>query len=163
VPWFAGPDSEGIYFYSEEMENLYTQQNVYFLHGESFRSHDPRFKGKVAAFGKRAARFPEILHLETDRYPLTALFDDPESDYWLWDYIVAGDPGKTYSAELPVDADEPAMLTIHLLGATNTTAQPDHHVTVSINGYPAGEPSGKARFLSTWSLPSPPESSPGCQ
>jgi hypothetical protein len=83
--------------------------------------------------------FRETLHFEEDHWPVLGLFSDPETDYWLWDFIFASDPymgSKTFYLRVHSVADEgSASLTVFLKGATNT----DHHVVVSLNGKEIGE------------------------
>jgi hypothetical protein len=84
--------------------------------------------------------FVETLHIERDRYPLTALFTDPQADFWLWDYVEGGDEsGRTFDFNVPgVAGMGEVSLTLYFKGATSTANDPDHAATVYLNGSPIG-------------------------
>ncbi len=78
------------------------------------------------------------MHIEKDRCTLTALFNNPHDDYWLWDYIVSGDQSKQFSFFLHgVSPAGNPSLTVNLQGATATP----HHDKVKLNGTEIGESS----------------------
>ena len=58
----------------------------------------------------------------------------------MWDYIQGGQAGREFTLPSPGAAESgTAMLTVNLKGATDTPANPDHHVKVKLNGTPVGE------------------------
>ena len=88
-------------------------------------------------------RFNERVDAGEDRIPLTHLFDDPDDDYWMWDYRVGGftladcttipKPPACNFNSLPLpsygrDVAGTATLKVDLHGGTNTP----HRATVSI-------------------------------
>lgn len=137
--YLVADNNAGIYFYGVGIESLYTDKNVYRLE-----------KGKATLMESISGRSPvpasvvqtffDTVHYEEDLWTATGLFTDPESDYWLWDYIVADDPDWG-SISIDIHAggvagvSGSAILTVNLVGATNT----DHHVSVSMNGTEIGE------------------------
>ncbi len=71
------------------------------------------------SFEKNATYFPTLLDAK---------------DFWLWDWGIA--LGKTvnypFSLASVVTTGAPARLTVHLQGGSDTTADPDHHLRISI-------------------------------
>jgi hypothetical protein len=145
VAWLAAAGNVGIYFYGEAIDSIYTNGNVYTItQGKAGAGLTMQVvKGKGPYPGSGNETFTETIHVEEEHWPATALFDDPQADYWLWDYIIAGDPdfgskGFTLAASGVAGAGT-ANLTVHLLGLTDTDSAPDHHVKVSLNGEKIGE------------------------
>ena len=145
VAWLAAIGNAGIFFYGEAIDNIYTKKNIYWIE-----------KGKrreglemVVVNGKRPhptidyGSFYETVHSEENRFALPALFDDPQSDYWAWGYIIADYPG--YSSEIfplvtyGVAETGTASLMVHLQGSSDTESAQDHHVVVTLNGTRIGE------------------------
>jgi hypothetical protein len=87
--------------------------------------------------------FERKVHFEQDKIAAVygRYFSDPESSFWTWDYLIAGQGVKTF----PFRADgvarngRDATLTVRLTGATDTNANPDHHAIVRVNGRMVGE------------------------
>ena len=142
VAYLSSSDNSGIYFYGEGIDSIYTRENIYWLEkGSGLQMEIITGTGPDPSIGGET--FTETLHFEEDHWAATALFDDPQSDYWLWDYIVAGDSGlgsKTFNikANGVASSSESATLSVHLQGDTNTSADPDHHVVISLNGTKIG-------------------------
>jgi hypothetical protein len=138
VAYLPSLDNSGIYFYGEGIDSIYTKDNIYWLEKnrglivEIIEGTGPDPAGADETFS-------ETIHSEEDHWATTALFDDPHDDFWLWDYIVAGNStlgNKTFTIKasgVAVSTDS-AKLTVHLKGGTDTSANPDHHVVVSLNG-----------------------------
>ncbi len=142
VAYAAVKGNTGIYFYGQGSESIYTRENIYWLRGgRGKRAQLVRGAAPVPVNGTQT--FTETVHTEQDRYPATALFTDPQADYWLWDYVISGDPcleRKTFDLRAGgADAAGTATLTVYLQGATDSQASPDHHAVVSVNGAPIGE------------------------
>ncbi|ABK19673.1 C25 family cysteine peptidase [Syntrophobacter fumaroxidans] len=142
VATMAGADGESLYFYGEGIRSIYTDVNVYFLKvgaGLPMRSLPAR---RIASIPPRTV-FTDRLHAEQDVRLFTSLFHDPESDFWLWEYLVAGDP-SLQAASFAVKADGAAgggTLTVNLRGITETGVHNEHHAIVKLNGTILGEDS----------------------
>jgi hypothetical protein len=144
VAWLAAEGSVGIYFYGEAIDSIYTNENIYWLEkgkkGEGLAMDVVEGEGPYPASGFET--FTETIHVEEDHSALTALFDDPQVDYWMWDYINAGSIYKTktfnFSANGVAGADT-VSLKVYLKGATDTESVPDHRVEVFLNGTWVGE------------------------
>ncbi|MDQ7786114.1 MAG: C25 family cysteine peptidase [Thermodesulfovibrionales bacterium] len=139
VPYLIADDKSGIYFYGQELNNVYTDKNVYWLEKRT-GTQMPIISGTGPVPAADNKTFFDTIHYEEDWWAATGLFTDPDSDYWLWDYVFADDPVfgtvnfPTEVRDIASSAQE-ATLTVNLFGATLT----DHHVLVSINGTPVGE------------------------
>lgn len=134
--------TSGILFYAEAPDGIYASENIYWLS-----------MGKGSAMAVRqqaplvdptgAETFKRTVRAETNRYAATTIFTDPETDYWVWDYLIAGTAGqdrKTYPLASPgLAADETAILTVRLVGGSESAADPDHHVLITLNGTVVGE------------------------
>lgn len=139
VSWLPAKENSGLYFYGEKCDSIYTDKNIYWLTPGRGRRMQFSYGGSPMP-GSGNETFPESLHIEEDHYALTALFSDPEGDFWLWDFIKGDEPGKTFSFSVPGPVSYgSAYLTIELKGATDTAAAADHHAKVSLNGTYLGE------------------------
>ncbi len=136
VAWHASADNGALQFYGQAPRSSYTRDNVYWLS----RARGERMvavpdSGAVAVSG---ASFAAIRTFEQDRLAATAITTDPDSDYWYWDYLVAGDAGmghKSYDIELPgVAPGSRASITVYLRGANDPGEGDDHRVEVILNG-----------------------------
>jgi hypothetical protein len=137
--YIPAPGNSGIYFYGEDIQSQYTDENIYWLEKGKGSSMAAVYGGMPPS-ASGSETFIDTLHIEEDHYALTALFDDPGDDFWMWDYILASQAGKEFKIYTPgAAASGTASLTIHLKGATDTSANPDHHVKVKLNGTPIGE------------------------
>jgi hypothetical protein len=145
VAWVAAEGNVGLYFYGEAIDSIYTNENIYWLEkgkkGEGLAIDVVKGAGPAPASDYET--FTETIHVEEDHFAPAALFDDPQADYWLWDFVIAGYPGLD-SKSFPLAASGvaetgTASLTIHLQGATDTESPRDHHVTVTLNGASIGE------------------------
>jgi uncharacterized repeat protein (TIGR01451 family)/fimbrial isopeptide formation D2 family protein len=156
VAYLPADGNAGIYFYGEGIDSLYTRDNIYWLTiGRG--NHIPQVNGQKPDPASAEGVFTDHLHLEEDRMPITALFNNPQDDYWAWDYIYSGYPGmSTRTVKLTIPGPAPAgeaKLLIRLKGGTNTAASPDHHVVVRLNGTQIGEGYWEGTSLYELALP----------
>ena len=125
----------GLYFYGRASESVYTRENVYWLEpgqGLAMQVVD----GVRPPPAPPGQFFPDTLHFEQNNYALTALFTEPESDFWLWDYLAPPwIAERVFELNVPAPAANsaaPAELTLHLKGATDAPAEPDHETSLRI-------------------------------
>ena len=137
VPWLPDGLGTGIYFYAEPVGSVFTDENAYWISVAAGQTMGARAS---APTGLLASSFTETVHQEQDQYPMLASFQDPQADFWAWDYLFAGYDGlddKTFTIRADgVAGTGDTSLTVHLLGGT---AGGDHHVEVFLNGQPVGE------------------------
>ena len=139
VAYLQAPDYSAIYFYGRALDSIYAANNVYWLTlGKGVVMTTARGGGRNAA---GAATFVANVHFEQDVLDFPGVFTDPESDFWLWDYLAADDPDYD-SKTIEVDAPEAVRgvgLSVSLLGLTATGQANEHHVQVSLNGTVLGD------------------------
>lgn len=140
VPYLPAAGGVGLYFHAEPLESIYSGENVYWLSsgkGSTVGAAAPGTPGPQPAF------FAESLHVEEQHYQLPASFDDPEADFWCWDYVFAGYPGldaKNFTVRAPAVAGVgSATLRVRLIGGSDTGAPLDHHAVIRWNGVQVGE------------------------
>ncbi len=144
VAWHPDVDllgAHGLYFYGEALSSLYTRDNVYRL--ELTRGLLMNTAQTAAPTGTAPTAFAAALHAEQDLLPATALAVDPDSDYWFWDFVSAGDPtfgSKSFTLDAPgATAGGSASLTVHLKGASNSGVAAEHHPSIALNGTALGD------------------------
>ncbi|HEC11923.1 MAG TPA: hypothetical protein ENI80_01510 [Acidiferrobacteraceae bacterium] len=141
VAYIKGRGNNGLYFYAEAIESNFTDENVYWLsrgkgkqvHSRKGRKTDPAFAGQS---------FLSRVRAEQDMVPVTVTATDPIGDFWHWDVIVAGAPGKVFNiqaSELASKTDA-VTLDVNLQGYSNDTkVELDHHIEVHVNGQRVGD------------------------
>ena len=141
LPDAAGKKTaNGLYFYGQAIDSLYSAENAYRLVFGKGLLMTPE---PVTTAGAAAASFANAAHLEQNAFPATVLPLDPESDYWFWDFVQAGDPtfgSKTFAFDaVGLATPGAASLTVNLQGATAAGVAGEHHATVTLNGTALGE------------------------
>ena len=144
IAWMPSANNEGIYFYGQGIDDLFTNLNVYWVSRHK-GSHMPKFMGCEFIIGENTATsFTDTIQMEEDNYALITLFDDPLDDYWMWEYLVAGSSAlgiRTYTFETPGPANvlSDAKVKVYLKGASSASSGLDHHVEVYVNDTYVGE------------------------
>lgn len=139
--------SSGVYFFAENVDSIYTANNIYWLDMSQKLTIGAKSTEKSAPVNEvpvpvNNQTYIETVHAEKDNWALTALFDNPETDYWLWDYVFAGYGATTFPVATPgLAADGQAEMTIYFNGATESPAIRDHHAIIRVNGNSVGEAS----------------------
>jgi hypothetical protein len=134
--------SDGLLFYGEGIESIYTRDNVYWLRQGSGLRMGSVVGGTPSPAPEQS--FQDARHTEQDRLAATIVSSDPESDYWYWDYLSGGDPThgrKSFPvlAEGLASGGGAASLRVGLHGATSTGVANEHHVVLRLNGVSVGE------------------------
>jgi hypothetical protein len=139
IAWLADANGNGLFFYNEGQETVYSDKNIYFLERGRGQAMETVGGGNAGpADGNQT--FTETLHFEDNRFPLLISSMDPLGDIWFWDYVVAGSSPKLFPVEMHgVGGSGRATLKVTLQGATNTAAKKDHHAIVMLNGRQVGE------------------------
>ena len=140
VNYVVAGTGSGFYFYGEAEESIYTDENVYWLgFGSSQRPANQGGGSPAAAEGSYRGR----AEAEENRMAVPALFEDPEADMWMWEYVVGGDRtlGKRSFGLRTAGAvsEGSAELKVKLQGYTKTGVEGEHHVRVRVNGTEVGE------------------------
>jgi hypothetical protein len=139
----AASSAQGLFFYGEAPDSLYTDTGVYRLQQGSGRLMQAVTAGPAAPAA--GGSFPATLHAEKDLFAATVLPLDPDSDYWFWDFLQGNDPASGQKS-FPLDVSGAiggagGTLTVHLQGATASGVAGEHRVQVALNGTALGETS----------------------
>jgi hypothetical protein len=142
VAWLPVAE-QGIVFYGEGIDSIYTRDNVYWLRRGGGRVIE-RIRGQEPLPGSGFETFGETVHHEQERLAATVIPLDPESDYWFWDGVSAGHATlgrRSFSLQAAGlgTTGGPAALTVNLQGATASGVANEHHVKVRLNGTALGE------------------------
>ena len=155
VAYLQAADNSSLYFFGEAIDSIYTSANVYWLSLQ---------KGTIMSAGSRivpsgvsANDFVDSVHVEQNLFSYTDGFHDPEADFWLWNYLFAGDAGYD-SQTIDVDAPgaiEGQTLTVSLMGMTTMPRVNEHHAEVRLNGTLLGDTwwSGMAAHTAEFAIP----------
>jgi hypothetical protein len=156
----SGKTMQGLFFYGEALDGIFAQGSVYRLRrGKGLLMATRTVTPALVKNAGPDGAFPEILHVEQDTFPATVIDLDPDSDYWFWEFLVAGDGTyghHTFTVEAPGLAAGEAALTVDLQGATDSGAgSAEHHALISLNGTFLGETSwqGIAAQSATFDIP----------
>lgn len=140
VAWMPSVENGGIYFYAEKLaEKKYTDNNIYWVTKKKGTQMALVENPGELSILENQQSFTKTIHVEKDMWPATAIFDDPDSDYWLWEFVYAGYPGwhtRTFNFQAPDVSDEPVLceLKVHLKGASIAGIGLDHHAQIYLNG-----------------------------
>ncbi len=155
VSYVPDTDGGGFSFYAETLKNNYTAQNVYLL--KPGANVPPALvSGADTNTTPAGGWYLAEADLEQDLLAVPTLVQDPNQDFWMWQWLVAG-LTMFNIATVPVAVDHPsagnqtAYLILHLLGGSETT----HEVQVSLNGTVIGADtwSGRTAHTTTLSFP----------
>jgi len=128
----------GVLFYGQASTSIYSRDNVYWLSAGRGVLMRTASGGNPTSTGSPSAAFANTVHSEQEAFAATTVPANPDSDYWYWDYLIAGDPAsgsKSFTATAPNVTTGGGSVTVHLAGAL--AAQ--NHVQVSLNGTPLGD------------------------
>ena len=142
VAYVPAEDMSGLFFYGQGIDSIYTAENIYWLsRGEGLQMASMEGPGPAP---DGYSIFSETIHAEQDKTVAPALASGPASDYWFWDYVIAGNPSlgrKLFDLQVfgIAESSSVATLTTSLHGSTATGATDEHHVSISLNGTVIGE------------------------
>lgn len=141
----VGGDSSGVFgpgsfveFYGEALSTLYTRTNVYRLEADASSARRPK-ESRRSARKAPLKSYQATVEVERD---LAYSFAAPNGDPWYEARILAYDKPvtKTFEFEVTELLHRPAVLELDLWGVTDwTDRNPDHHISVSVNGYPVAD------------------------
>ncbi len=142
VAWAPEEGGAGLYFFGEPIDSIYTLDNIYWAEVEIGATMEPVFGEPPPPL--LGGSFEESLHFEEESIPITALIDDPEGDFWMWDLLIPND--ATYGTRTfgfpspaPAETERMAELVIHLQGAVESEVPLNHHARFRLNGKVVGE------------------------
>lgn len=138
IAWLPDAGSTGLYFYGQTVNTNFTDENIYWL-GKNSGLAMKTWSGKQPDAISADGFYTETVHMEKDEYAMPFLFHNANTDYWLWDYVLAPYAGMdtrsfTVTASAPVVTSYGAKLKIRLAGASDTDAPLDHRAEIYFNG-----------------------------
>jgi hypothetical protein len=146
IAWMPAGGLSGILFYGQAIDSIYTRDNIYWLRlgpGIQMRNEAGTPPSPTAAMS-----FRDTSHAEHEVFPATVVATDPESDYWFWGSLIAGDPisgSQTFAVDAPDIAYTPggtfggtAHLRVNLFGASSTGMTGEHQAAIFLNGTQIG-------------------------
>ncbi|MDP9121567.1 MAG: C25 family cysteine peptidase, partial [Acidobacteriota bacterium] len=153
IAWTAD-GSGGVLFYGQAVHSLYTLDNVYWLYLGNGAQMGKAAGGTPPSAASPGAGFTSTSHAEQETFAATVVPADPSSDYWYWDYLIAGDPSagtKAFPLVIPNVNARGGELTVHLKGATDS----QHHLQIRLDGVALGEASwsGIADHSASFAVP----------
>lgn len=148
---FTVDGAGGMLFYGQAPTGIYSPDNVYWLtkgHGIMMGSVAG---GNPSTTGSPTASFASSVQSAQQDFAATTVPANPDSNYWYWDFLIAGDPtngAKSFTVAAPNAAAGAGSLTVQLAGAVMA----QNHVQVSLNGTPVGDTtwSGAVPHLATF-------------
>ncbi|RMG06134.1 MAG: hypothetical protein D6726_00015, partial [Nitrospirae bacterium] len=148
VGYLPATNFDGILFFGDGIDSIFTDSNIYNLSkGKPVRIRKGRIRNRNR--NNPIATFRSTVHAEKNLIPATGLYHDPESDFFLWDYLFAGQAGldeKSFTIQTPAPAENgSSLITIRFMGATEAADGDDHLARVSINGQEIGSISWKGK------------------
>lgn len=150
VAWQAAAKDQGLLFYGEASRSIYDPENVYVVQqGAGTRMAKTQVLAKGAP---GAAGFPATVTAEENRFAGTLMAKDPEEDFWFWSsfmnggaacgtgtkFLGCGSRAFTLLAPEAIRTGT-ARLRLWLRGVSALPPNPDHLISVSVNGTPVGD------------------------
>lgn len=140
VAWLAESAGDGLLFYGEALDSRWSADNVYKLRRGPGLLMERRDGGRPDA-AQGALHFPHAETYEDNLFAPTAVIDDPDVDYWFWDFVFSADTTyetATFTIMVPeVAAAGEAALAVRV-HAVRETGSGSHDLAVRLNGVPLG-------------------------
>ncbi len=146
IAWMSSPAGDGIYFYAEAIDSIYTDENVYSL--EFGAAKEMAFRESENEPPEEHGNFFETRHFEEEGpYPLTSVMTDPDGDFWFWDYVFVNDEYGIDKNTISVDFQSPgrssgqyqASISLQFQAeSTDKDIPMEHQVEIRINGVTVG-------------------------
>lgn len=147
IGWHATPAGDGVLFYGEGLDSLFTRFNVYVF--EADRGPElptVRLAGKTPD-AEPGGSFFTSQHFEEDVLARPVVASSPFEDYWFWTGLITGHPTLgTWSAPFDLDgplgaaapAGEDGVLRLRFRGQTTDLSGIDQRAEVLLNGASLG-------------------------
>ncbi len=140
APWYWDEAEDAFLFPAARYETFYTDRNAYLFHlgdqkGQAWEMQ--WIDGTPAAPASGPRPFPAHLHFEEEpdlRYSTWTVAQEPDADYWFWDYLYGGYKDRL---EIPLQIPYPAEagtanIRVTLRGFTDLIEGPDHQVLAEL-------------------------------
>ncbi|HEY8020138.1 MAG TPA: C25 family cysteine peptidase [Thermoanaerobaculia bacterium] len=155
VAWTADAGGQGILFWGQAIDSIYSAENVYWLRSDDGLAMESASAGSPSAPAGPDRTFSDTAVAERNLFAAVVVPADPDSDYWYWDFAVAGDPtdgAKSFTLDAPGFSSGGAQLAVGLHGATSV----EHRALVTLNGVALGDTSWSGLTAQTATFQVPP-------
>lgn len=142
--WHYDAESDSLLFVGENYDTFYSDQNAYrFRWGKSQAQPMAVTSGEANNIAGSDIPFPETLKFEEEPdlfYSPSTVADEPDADYWFWDYLYGGYRDVIEIAlAIPNPALEgTAQLRVTMRGWTDLESGDEHYVYAELNGVQVG-------------------------
>lgn len=147
IGWHATPAGDGVLFYGEGLDSLFTRFNVYVFEADR-GSEMPtvRLAGKTPG-AEPGGGFFTSRHFEEDVLARPVVAQSPLEDYWFWAGLITGHPtlgtwSTSFGLDGPLGAAAPAgengVLRLRFRGQTTDLSGTDQRAEVLLNGASLG-------------------------
>jgi hypothetical protein len=155
VAWHE-TSGNGLVFYAEEINSVFTRHNVYWLESGSGLAM-PAVKGKGPKAAPDNQHFTDTVHYEEDLLPRAFITKDPRDDYWFWGFVLSGIGGfDRTSMNVSVAGVAPggglATLALQVWGFWDGSTNTERRAEVKLNGTSLGQVSWQSSTSATASL-----------
>lgn len=142
VACYVDPAGEGIYFYGEAIDSVYTDENAYRLVWNNADYMNTLGVSASAAVTNQA--FMVTRHYEEDNIPAYGYVTDPASDIYYWNKMNATVPAEQardfpFYAEKVSGLSSNAEISLDMYSWNSAGISNEHHIVVKLNGTNIGE------------------------
>lgn len=158
IPARVASDGSALYFFSPGPTGLFAAVETYAL----AQGRNPRWPiALVDRATTQAEDFEALVTAFSNRTQIMTLLDDPQADFWVWEQLAVG-PSSSMTKSFTLTAREvsasagSAQLAVALMGGSNASNNPDHHVRLLFNGGEVADAwwEGKVPYTLVAELPS---------
>ncbi len=135
VSYMPSDDNSGIFFYGAAVNSIYTNENIYWLNNGSGLQMASVDGSKAVLTGRLKNSFTDTQHFEQDLLAYPTVTSDPNSDYWFWDYVIAGySPYDSKDFSFKVSSVSTSASTAQISVKMQSITTDRSHAQISLNG-----------------------------
>ncbi|BAO43698.1 C25 family cysteine peptidase [Thiolapillus brandeum] len=137
VSWYYDADDDRILFAAQALDSFYTDENAYYLSRDSRDARPMSIamaqSSDTVPADNQGMSFVDTIRFEEEpdfMYATWSVRDEPDADYWFWDYLFGGSRDQiSVNLELPDPAQEGnVQMNVHLRGFTDTDVPNEHKI-----------------------------------
>lgn len=135
-------DGTGFCFYGKAIDTPYTAKNAYIVMWET--GLDMANLPGITPASAPGGTYRHVAHMEEENMAVTGAVMDPEADFWVWDsYYADAEDLTTNNHEIVLDGvgdgGNQAVLTVRMLGWSDTGVTLEHHINIAVNSNSVGD------------------------
>ena len=131
-------DTDVVLFYGSAINDLYTDENVYWLTAGGADGQRISARDGTPAGASVPSHFPAALHAEQDTCYWQAMPNGAGQDHWFWGDRLTAPATRTYTLTLHHVSTTATTATVRVRLKGRTAIQsisPDHHTRIYLNGH----------------------------